>query len=55
MEFVRHAMFDSVVRQLFGSENLPHSDTGMRELERKFVKFDQDFEYGTQLPEFLIR
>jgi 24-hydroxycholesterol 7alpha-hydroxylase len=55
MSFVRHTMFDSVVRQLFGSENVPQTEDGMRELERKFVKFDKDFEYGTQLPEFLIR
>ena len=48
-------MFDAVVRQLFGADNMPHSEAGMRELERKFVKFDQDFEYGTQFPEFLIR
>ena len=56
MSFVRQTMFDSVVRQLFGaSNNLPQTEAGMRELERKFVKFDKDFEYGTQLPEFLIR
>ena len=55
MSFVRQTMFDSVVRQLFGSENMPQTEAGMRELEQKFVKFDQDFEYGTQLPEFLIR
>ena len=55
MSFVRHTMFDSVVRQLFGADNVPETETGMRELERKFVKFDEDFEYGTQLPEFLIR
>jgi 24-hydroxycholesterol 7alpha-hydroxylase len=55
MSFVRQTMFDSVVRQLFGADNVPETETGMRELERKFVKFDEDFEYGTQLPEFLIR
>ncbi|CAI8057545.1 24-hydroxycholesterol 7-alpha-hydroxylase, partial [Geodia barretti] len=55
MSFVRRTMFDSVVRQLFGADNVPETETGMRELERKFVKFDEDFEYGTQLPEFLIR
>ena len=55
MSFVRHTMFDSVVRQLFGPENVPKTEDGMRELERKFYKFDEDFEYGTQLPEFLIR
>ena len=56
MSFVRQTMFDSVVRQLFGaSNNLPQTEAGMKELERKFVKFDEDFEYGTQLPEFLIR
>ena len=55
MSFVRQTMFDAVVRLLFGTENVPQTEAGMRELERKFVKFDADFEYGTQLPEFLIR
>ena len=55
MSFVRQTLFDSVVRQLFGANNVPQTEAGMRELERKFVKFDQDFEYGTQLPEFIIR
>ena len=55
MSFVRQTMFDSVVRQLFGADNLPQSEADMRELEHNFVKFDEDFEYGTQLPDFIIR
>ena len=55
MSFVRGTMFDSVVRQLFGRENVPQTEDKMRELEKKFFKFDEDFEYGTQLPEVLIR
>ena len=55
MSFVRQTMFDSVMRQLYGSNNMPQTEDGMRELEQKFVTFDEDFEYGTQLPEFLIR
>jgi 24-hydroxycholesterol 7alpha-hydroxylase len=55
MTFVRQNMFDSVVTQLFGAENVPGTEAGMRELEQNFVKFDADFEYGTQLPEFFIR
>ena len=55
MSFVRQTMFDTVMRLLFGSKNVPQTEAGMRELEQKFIKFDEGFEYGTQLPEFLIR
>lgn len=55
MSFVRCIMFDSVVRQLFGRENVPQTEDEMREFEKKFFKFDEDFEYGTQLPEMFIR
>ena len=55
MSFVRQTMFDSVMRLLFGFKNVPQTEAGMRELEQKFVKFEEDFEYGTQIPEFLIR
>ena len=55
MSFVRQAMFDAVMRLLFGTENMPQTEAGMRELKRKFVKFDTGFELAAQLPEFLIR
>ena len=54
MSFVRQTMFDSVVRQLYGPDNAPPTENGMREMERNFFKYDTNFEYGTQLPEFLM-
>ena len=54
MEFVRAAMFSSVVRELFGEELMPASDKDMHEFMQKFVKFDEDFEYGAQLPDIFL-
>ena len=54
MEFVRAAMFSSVVRELFGEKLMPAAEKDMRELMQKFVKFDEDFEYGAQLPEIFL-
>ncbi len=55
MDFVRHAMFESVVRQLFGRENIPQTREEVREMEKKFVKYDEDFEYGAELPEIFLK
>ena len=55
MAFVRQTMFDSAVKNLYGTKNVPQTEAGMREMEQKFVKYDEGFEYGTQLPECLLR
>ena len=55
MDFVRDPMFEAVVRQLFGRENVPKSKAEMLEFQRKFVKYDEDFEYGTELPEIFLK
>ena len=55
MSFVRRSMFSCVIRMLFGRENVPQTEEGMAELQDKFFKFDKDFEYGCQLPEFVLR
>ena len=54
MEFVRAAMFSSVVRELFGEKLMPATEKDMHEFMQKFVKFDEDFEYGAQLPEIFL-
>ena len=56
MEFVRVAMFSSVVRELFGEElmPIPMSKEDMHVFMLTFVKFDEDFEYGAQLPEIFL-
>ena len=55
MSFVRQAMFNSVMREIYGSKNLPQTETGMRELEHKFVKYSEGLENLMQPPEFLFR
>ncbi|XP_070567755.1 24-hydroxycholesterol 7-alpha-hydroxylase-like [Ptychodera flava] len=55
MFIVRRIMFTAVVNNLFGDDVLPTTDEKIQELEDKFVKYDEDFEYGSQLPEFVVK
>ncbi|XP_064397824.1 24-hydroxycholesterol 7-alpha-hydroxylase-like [Halichondria panicea] len=55
MDFVRDPMFEAVVRQLFGKENVPATRPEMRSFMHKFIKYDADFEYGAELPEIFLR
>jgi len=53
---VRLVMYPAVIRSLFGDNVLPtHSEQDMKELTSHFVKFDSQFEYGTQLPTIFLR
>ena len=51
MDFVRHAMFEAVVKQLFGCETRERA----REMEQKFIKYDEGFEYAAELPEIFLK
>ncbi|XP_077977069.1 24-hydroxycholesterol 7-alpha-hydroxylase-like [Glandiceps talaboti] len=55
MHVVRRIMFAAVVNNLFGDEILPTSDDKIQELEDTFTKYDEDFEYGSQLPEAFLK
>ncbi|XP_076445401.1 24-hydroxycholesterol 7-alpha-hydroxylase-like [Babylonia areolata] len=55
-EVVRDIMYRSVLDNLFGKGTLPTTDeAGFKELERHFVMFDDQFEYGSKLPPFFLR
>ncbi|XP_078617889.1 24-hydroxycholesterol 7-alpha-hydroxylase-like [Branchiostoma floridae x Branchiostoma japonicum] len=52
---VRRCMFAAVVNNLFGAENVPTDKDRIQEFSDIFVKYDADFEYGSQLPPFFLR
>lgn len=55
MHFVRDAMFQSVVTQLFGEDNVPVKKEEMQKMLNLFIKYDEDFEYGADLPAIFVR
>ena len=49
-------MYPSVIRNLFGENVLPiHDEKNMRDLMLNFVLYDDQFEYGTQIPQIFLR
>ncbi|XP_043918575.1 24-hydroxycholesterol 7-alpha-hydroxylase isoform X2 [Protopterus annectens] len=54
-DLVRQVMYPSVVNNLFGKGTCPTSKSEFKEFEKHFQKFDEDFEYGSQLPEIFLR
>lgn len=55
-EIVRLIMYPSVIRNLFGENVLPiHDEKSMRDLMDNFVIYDDQFEYGTQIPQIFLR
>ncbi|KAF6030541.1 CYP39A1 [Bugula neritina] len=55
-EVIRLIMYPSVIRNLFGEDVLPiHNEESMNKLMVNFVAFDDQFEYGTQIPHVFIR
>ncbi|XP_042689405.1 24-hydroxycholesterol 7-alpha-hydroxylase, partial [Centrocercus urophasianus] len=55
MELVRHVMYPAVVNTLFGKGVCPTSQSQLREFEEHFWKYDEDFEYASQMPECFLR
>uniref|UniRef100_H3AEJ7 Cytochrome P450 family 39 subfamily A member 1 n=1 Tax=Latimeria chalumnae TaxID=7897 RepID=H3AEJ7_LATCH len=53
-DLVRHVMYPAVVNNLFGKGICPTSKDAIKEFEEHFLKFDEDFEYGSQLPEIFL-
>ncbi|ESP03136.1 hypothetical protein LOTGIDRAFT_137877 [Lottia gigantea] len=51
---IRSVLYKSVLNILFGKNILPTDDEQYRELEDNFTKFDEQFEYGSKLPAFLL-
>uniref|UniRef100_A0A8D0HM94 Lanosterol 14-alpha demethylase n=1 Tax=Sphenodon punctatus TaxID=8508 RepID=A0A8D0HM94_SPHPU len=50
-DLVRHVMYPAVVNTLFGKGICPTSKNEIKEFEKHFQKYDEDFEYGSQMPE----
>ena len=48
-------MFTSVVKEIYGEHRVPTTKAGMKEMLKAFIKFDQDFEYGAELPEIFVK
>ncbi|XP_078069858.1 24-hydroxycholesterol 7-alpha-hydroxylase [Mustelus asterias] len=54
-DLIWYSMFPAVVNNLFGRGICPTDRNTVREFEDHFQKFDREFEFGSQLPEFLLR
>lgn len=55
-EVIRLIMYPSVIRNLFGESTLLNlnDEKSLQELKNKFVTFDDQFEYGTQIPQIFL-
>uniref|UniRef100_A0A8C5IR51 Lanosterol 14-alpha demethylase n=1 Tax=Junco hyemalis TaxID=40217 RepID=A0A8C5IR51_JUNHY len=51
---VRHVMYPAVVNTLFGKGTCPTSPSEIKEFEEHFQKYDEDFEYASQMPECFL-
>uniref|UniRef100_A0A8D2NAH8 Lanosterol 14-alpha demethylase n=1 Tax=Zonotrichia albicollis TaxID=44394 RepID=A0A8D2NAH8_ZONAL len=51
---VRHVMYPAVVNTLFGKGICPTSPSEIKEFEEHFQKYDEDFEYASQMPECFL-
>ncbi|XP_064506790.1 24-hydroxycholesterol 7-alpha-hydroxylase isoform X2 [Pseudopipra pipra] len=54
-DLVRHVMYPAVVNTLFGKGICPTSQSKIKEFEEHFQKYDEDFEYASQMPECFLR
>ncbi|XP_064304251.1 24-hydroxycholesterol 7-alpha-hydroxylase isoform X6 [Phalacrocorax carbo] len=54
-DLVRHVMYPAVVNTLFGKGIFPTSQSEIKEFEEHFQKYDEDFEYASQMPECFLR
>ncbi|XP_069661728.1 24-hydroxycholesterol 7-alpha-hydroxylase isoform X6 [Haliaeetus albicilla] len=54
-DLVRHVMYPAAVNTLFGKDICPTSQSEIKEFEEHFQKYDEDFEYASQMPECFLR
>ncbi|KAI1241301.1 hypothetical protein IHE44_0009778 [Lamprotornis superbus] len=54
-DLVRQVMYPAVVNTLFGRGICPTSPSEIKEFEEHFQKYDEDFEYASQMPECFLR
>lgn len=55
MGVVRNLVFTTTVPVLLGDHILPQTQQGMKHFQNQFVQFDNSFEHGAKLPEFLLK
>uniref|UniRef100_A0A8B9MA77 Cytochrome P450 family 39 subfamily A member 1 n=1 Tax=Accipiter nisus TaxID=211598 RepID=A0A8B9MA77_9AVES len=48
-DLVRHVMYPAAVNTLFGKDICPTSQSEIKEFEEHFQKYDEDFEYASQI------
>ncbi|XP_044146569.1 24-hydroxycholesterol 7-alpha-hydroxylase isoform X1 [Bufo gargarizans] len=54
-DLVRRIMYPAVVDNLFGKGMCPTSKDTIEEFQEHFRRFDDGFEYGSQIPEWFLR
>ncbi|KAM5262900.1 24-hydroxycholesterol 7-alpha-hydroxylase [Ctenodactylus gundi] len=54
-KFVRHILYASTVNVLFKKNLFPTQKGKIEEFYRHFQEYDEGFEYGSQIPEWLLR
>ncbi|XP_006120739.3 24-hydroxycholesterol 7-alpha-hydroxylase-like [Pelodiscus sinensis] len=52
---VRHVMYPTITKTLFGKSFYPTDKSTIDEFERHFQIYDEGFELGSQMPEFFLR
>ena len=54
---MRLTMYPTIIKDLFGERVLHHlnDEESIKVLTEKFVQFDDQFEYGTQIPQIFLR
>lgn len=51
----RNIMFPSIANLLFGKDIFLKTKNNIKEVQERFREYDDDFEYGTQLPEYFLK
>ncbi|CAM4639511.1 24-hydroxycholesterol 7-alpha-hydroxylase isoform X3 [Lepidochelys kempii] len=54
-DLIRSVMYPATVNILFGKDVCPTNKSDIKEFEEHFQKYDEDFEYGSQMPEYFMR
>ncbi|XP_067401025.1 24-hydroxycholesterol 7-alpha-hydroxylase-like isoform X2 [Emydura macquarii macquarii] len=54
-DLIRSVMYPATVNILFGKGICPTNKSDIKEFEEHFQKYDEDFEYGSQMPEYFMR
>ncbi|XP_005297434.2 24-hydroxycholesterol 7-alpha-hydroxylase-like [Chrysemys picta bellii] len=54
-DLIRSVMYPATVNILFGKGVCPTNKSDIKEFEEHFQKYDEDFEYGSQMPEYFMR